>query len=156
MLDEIDKRIIMELQVDGRSSYQSIARKLELSVPTVFRRVQRLLNDGVISITAIPNPFKVGHPNVAGICIDADLTKVDTICDNLAIFPEVHMVATLYGRFDILCWVHTSSSEELNAFIRKISKIDGIKDIETMIFSQITKRTYGWLSNCENTGPDNR
>jgi len=152
MLDDTDKRIILELQKDGRTSYNVIAKKLKLSVPTVFRRVQRLLSEDVISITAIPNPYKVGNTSVAAILFNVDLRKIDSIADKLSAFPEVHMLVLSYGRFDMLCWVQTTSAENLYDLIRKLGKIDGIKDMETLIFAQVTKRTYGWLTKSDLSG----
>lgn len=149
MLGNIDKKIILELQEDGRSSYNAIAKKLGLSVPTVFRRVQRLLKEDVIKITAIPNPYKVGHLMVAAIGISADLKKIDALSKKLSKFPEIHLMAFTYGRFDILCWVQTTTAENLNVLVRKIGNLDAVKAMETHIFSQQIKRTYGWLSKSE-------
>ncbi len=149
MIDKIDKRIILELQEDGRASYNAIARKLGISVPTVFRHVQQLLKDEVIKITAIPNPYKIGHLTVASIGISADLKKIDALAKKLDKFPEIHLMAFTYGRFDIVCWVQTNTAENLNILVRAIGRLEGVKDTETIIQSQIIKRTYGWLSESE-------
>ncbi|MFA5078956.1 MAG: Lrp/AsnC family transcriptional regulator [Dehalococcoidia bacterium] len=149
MIDKIDKRIILELQEDGRASYTAIAKKLGISVPTVFRHVQQLLKDGVIKITAIPDPYKIGHSTVASIGISVDLKRFDALVKKLTKFPEIHMVAFTYGRFDIVCWMQTTTAENLNILIRTINRLDGVKDTEIFIESQIVKRTYGWLSESE-------
>ncbi|MDD5398136.1 MAG: AsnC family transcriptional regulator [Dehalococcoidia bacterium] len=149
MIDNIDKRIILELQEDGRSSYKAIAKKLGLSTPTVFRRVQRLIKERVVKITAIPDPYKIGHLTVASIGITADLKKIDGLVKKLSIFPDIHLMAFTYGRYDIVCWVQTTSAENLNILVRKIGKLEAVKTMETIIWSQLTKRTYGWLSQSE-------
>ncbi len=149
MIDNIDKRIILELQEDGRSSYKSIAKKLGLSTPTVFRHVQRLLKEGVVKITAIPDPYKIGHLTVASIGITADLKKIDDLVKKLSTFPEIHLMAFTYGRYDIVCWVQASNAETLNILVRKIGKLDAVKTMETIMWSQLMKRTYGWLSETE-------
>jgi Lrp/AsnC family transcriptional regulator, regulator for asnA, asnC and gidA len=149
MIDNVDKKIILELQEDGRASYNAIAKKLGISVPTVFRHVQRLLKEEIITITAIPNPYKVGRLTVATIGINADLKKIDAVAEKLATFPEIHLLAFTYGRSNLACWVQTTSAESLNTLVRKIGKLDGVKDMETVIQSQVTKRTYGWLTKSE-------
>ena len=52
-LDEIDKRIIDELQHDGRIAYADLAPKLGLSPAATRQRVQRLLDSGVVDVVGV-------------------------------------------------------------------------------------------------------
>jgi Lrp/AsnC family transcriptional regulator, regulator for asnA, asnC and gidA len=146
MIDRVDKKIIWELQKDGRASYNEIAEKLGLSTSTVFRHVRRLIKEDVICITAIPDPYKIGRSTVASFGICVDLKKMDTVAKHLATFPEIHLLAFTYGHFDISGWIQTYSAESLHELTRNIAKIDGVVDMETSIWAQMPKRSYGWLS----------
>ena len=56
MITKTDKKIILELQKNGRASYAQLASKLGISVSTVASRIERLIRSRVIEIRAIPNP----------------------------------------------------------------------------------------------------
>jgi len=52
-LDQVDRRIIGYLQVDGRAPFRTIAQVLELPDRTVSRRGQELLSGGTIQVTGL-------------------------------------------------------------------------------------------------------
>jgi Lrp/AsnC family transcriptional regulator for asnA, asnC and gidA len=59
-LDEIDKAIIRELQLDGRMSYARLGPKVGLSQAAVRQRVQRLTDDHVMQVVAVTDPMRMG------------------------------------------------------------------------------------------------
>ena len=65
-LDEIDWRILEELQEDGRVSYTELGRRVALTAPAVAERVRRLEEAGVIKgFHADVDASKVGFPITA-------------------------------------------------------------------------------------------
>ena len=54
-LDELDLRIIGQLQDDGRKPSTEIARALRVPRTTVARRIERLVNDGIITVRVSVN-----------------------------------------------------------------------------------------------------
>ncbi|MFP3190692.1 MAG: AsnC family transcriptional regulator, partial [Thermoproteota archaeon] len=52
-MDEIDNLIIRELESDGRKPYTVISKKLGFSEGTVRKRVERLVNEGIIKFTVV-------------------------------------------------------------------------------------------------------
>ena len=87
-LDEISKRIVEQLQADGRQSYAAIGKAVGLSEAAVRQRVQRLQEAGVMQIVAVTGPLKLGFRRQAmiGIRCDGDLQKV---ADQLASMEEI-------------------------------------------------------------------
>ena len=57
VLDDVNKRIIEQLQRDGRMSYAALAKIVGLSEAAVRQRVQRLLDNGVMQIVAVTDPL---------------------------------------------------------------------------------------------------
>ena len=60
VLDQFDREIISLLQKDGRMPFLTIANELGLAEGTVRRRVAKLMDEGLLKIVGIANPFKVG------------------------------------------------------------------------------------------------
>ena len=143
VIDETDRTLIAELEKDGRANFAELARKLEISLATVSRRVARLKEENIIKISAIRNPSVLGYLANAYVVLRADLNKVNAICAVLEAYPQVHLVMTLMSGFEILAGIHLQSPEMLYKFIvEKIAKIEGVSNIETFICAEIKKRSY--------------
>ncbi|MBV2363712.1 Lrp/AsnC family transcriptional regulator [Streptomonospora nanhaiensis] len=66
MLDNVDRRILAELQADARLSYNELSRRVNLSPPAVADRVRRLQDRGVITgYHAHVDPAAAGLPVTA-------------------------------------------------------------------------------------------
>src|ERR1700735_5726758 len=100
-LDGISKRIIEQLQQDGRRSYAAIGKAVGLSEAAVRQRVQRLLDGGVMQIVAVTDPLTLGFRRQTMIALkcDGDLEKV---ADQLASIDEIDYVVITAGSFDLL------------------------------------------------------
>src|SRR5512142_371986 len=101
VLDEISKRIIEQLQEDGRRPYAAIGKAVGLSEAAVRQRVQRLLDAGVMQIVAVTDPLQVGFARQAmiGLRVDGDISVV---ADQLTAMSEVDYVVITAGSFDLM------------------------------------------------------
>ena len=143
-MDDLDRKLIELLQINGRASNASIARDVGVSEGTVRRRLRRLIQDGTVRVVGVPDPQKMGLNTVALVGIQADLDKIDAVAASLAQLPEVQYVSLTTGSYDIFIWVAMSSSEELGNFLRqKVGHTEGIRRTETFVHLDIVKKGYG-------------
>lgn len=143
-LDDIAKRIIELLQVDGRQSYAAIAKDVGLSEAAVRQRVQRLLDSGVMQIVAVTDPLQVGFRRQAmiGVRVTGDLLAVG---DALTGMPEVAYVVTTAGSFDLLAEVVCESDDHLLELLTsRIRSIPGVATTETFVYLRLNKQHYNW------------
>lgn len=143
-LDEKSKRLIELLQIDGRSSYATLAKEVGLSEAAVRQRVQRLIDQGVMQIVAVTDPLKVGFNRQAmiGIRASGDLRKVAEV---IASFKEVDYVVVCAGRYDLLAEVVCEDDEHLlNLLNDELRRIDGVTAIETFVYLRLEKQSYAW------------
>jgi Lrp/AsnC family transcriptional regulator for asnA, asnC and gidA len=144
MIDKTDALIIKTLSEDARISNARLADQLNIAASTVTRRIESLLRDHVISIKALPNPSKIGYRAGAVIGLDVDLKKVDHVCEKLVENPQLTLVVTIFGRFDVLIIADYLDFEMLNNFIKQeLPQVEGITRIETYFVSETTKRYSG-------------
>jgi Lrp/AsnC family transcriptional regulator for asnA, asnC and gidA len=61
-LDETSKKIVEQLQHDGRKSYAEIGKAVGLSEAAVRQRVQKLTESKVMQIVAVTDPLSLGFP----------------------------------------------------------------------------------------------
>ena len=76
MIDDIDRKILRELQTDARISYAELGRRVGLTTPAVIERVRKLEDAGIITgYRAGLDTSKVGLPITAFIRMS--ITGVD-------------------------------------------------------------------------------
>lgn len=143
-LDEIDKAIIRELQLDGRMAYAQLGPRVGLSQAAVRQRVQRLTEHGVMQVVAVTNPLMLGFELQAliGIHAEGDLRP---IAAKLAEIPEVDYVVITSGRYDLLVEVVCRDNEQLLALVNDVIRaIPGVRSTETSTYLHLEKQTYSW------------
>ncbi|GII83106.1 transcriptional regulator [Sphaerisporangium siamense] len=143
VLDDISKRIIEELQEDGRKPYAAIGKAVGLSEAAVRQRVQRLLDTGVMQIVAVTDPLTLGFPRQAmiGIKCEGDL---ETVADNLSSIAEIDYVVLTAGSLDIMVEVVCEGDSHLLEILGKIRAIPTVRATETFVYLKLRKQTYSW------------
>lgn len=137
-MDEIDRRIIALLQADGRRPNVDIAAALGLAEGTVRKRLERLLSQKVIRITALVDPIQAGYQTEAVIMVQVDLSRLEETARRLASLPEVQSVAIATGNWDIILNAVFPDDRSLLSFLQdKVAAIPGVRRTET---SHILKR----------------
>ena len=143
-MDELDRRIIGLLQLDGRASNAKIAREVGVSEGTVRRRLRRLIQDDVVKVIAVPNLEKLGYATTALIGLQTGPGMSDAVAEEIATLEEAHYVAITTGAYDVFIWAGLESAESLGTFLRtKVGTIEGVQRTETFVNLAIKKRTYG-------------
>jgi DNA-binding Lrp family transcriptional regulator len=121
-LDELDQRIVAWLSRDARASYRTIGDAIGLSAPAVKRRVDRLLDQGVIErFSAVLDPRALGWSTEAFIELFCEgRTPPAVIRTTLARYPEVVGAYTITGDPDALVHVRAADTPHLEATLERI------------------------------------
>jgi len=143
-IDDVGKRLIEELQRDGRRSYAALAKTIGLSEAAVRQRVQRLVDSGTMQVVAVTDPLQLGFSRQAmvGIRAGGDLVRV---ADELAKIDEVDYVVITAGSFDILVEIVCEDDDHLLRVLSdRIRVLPGVRDTETFVYLKLAKQTYAW------------
>jgi len=144
VVDEVGKRLIEELQRDGRLSYAALAKTVGLSEAAVRQRVQRMVDSGVMQVVAVTDPLQVGFRRQAmvGLRVEGDLVRV---ADQIAEIEEVDYVVITAGSFDILLEIVCEDDDHLlRVLSERIRRLPGVRDTETFVYLKLAKQTYAW------------
>jgi DNA-binding Lrp family transcriptional regulator len=144
-MDKIDLELISLLEDNGRTSYAHLARILGISPITVAKRLEILLDNGIMTINAIPNPYKLGYYAHAIIEMNVPINKIDEVCDRLKSNFFVNFIAPTFGRFNLLISVYFPSWDLLHNFVSNelAFKVD-ISEIGIFFVNKIMKRYRGF------------
>jgi Lrp/AsnC family transcriptional regulator for asnA, asnC and gidA len=142
-LDDTDRAIIEQLQLDGRLPYTRLAAAVGLSEAAARQRVQRLLDTGAMQVVAVTDPLSLGLRRMAmiGVRAEGDTTAVVA---KLEAFEDIEYLVVTAGSFDIMCEVVVEDDAALLELTNRIRSVPGIRSTETFIYLSLVKQTYSW------------
>ena len=143
-LDEVDRKVLRDLQHDGRSSFKKIGEDAGVSEATVFVRVKKMQDKSVIkSFKAIVEPKAVGKMLTAIVLVRADPKAFPGMLDALRKFDDVYEIYDVTGQYYSILKIKTTGTDELSKIILEIGNIDGVAGTETMIVLRTVKEEIG-------------
>ncbi len=144
-IDNLDREIIRYLQADGRASNVDVARALGVAEATVRKRLERLMEEGIVSFSACVKPEWLGLGTHTILLIKADVGQVERVGNALAALPEVRCAHFLTGEYDLMAEVLLANTAALSRFLtEKISLIPGISRVTTSHVLQTFKEPHQW------------
>jgi Lrp/AsnC family transcriptional regulator for asnA, asnC and gidA len=144
-LDELDREILRMLHDDGRLPYSVIARQLNSNEATIRKRVQRLINERILEIIGVANPYLLGLETHVMIGIEVELRQLDAVAECLSNFPELNFVAVSSGEFDIVVVGVFASELDFYEFLtHKLAQVDGIRATRTSHLLRLMRRTFNY------------
>lgn len=142
MIENKDKKILLELLKNGRISYADLARACKMSRQGSFSRIKSLKRNGIIeNFTVNLNQHKLGFNLKAYVLIAADPYKEFRVkaVEKLKTFPEISQIHELFGRFDFLVEILVKDINELTKVLSKIHELEMVNRTETMIVYETFK-----------------
>lgn len=143
-LDEIDRKILMVLQSDGRISLSDLSEKVNLSPSPCLRRIRRLESSGIISrYVAVLDQAKVGLPVSVFVSIKLESQRVEALerfKRVIAKWPEVLECYLMTGPRDYLLRIVAADLGAYERFLKqKLTRIDGVASIDSSFALEQTK-----------------
>jgi Lrp/AsnC family leucine-responsive transcriptional regulator len=145
-MDRTDRRILEQLQADGRLSNQELAERVLLSPSPCLRRVRALEHSGVIQrYAALLDPQQVGLELLAYVSVKLEKRgkmPVDQFTRAVQGWPEVVACFSMTGDMDYLMRVQVEDLAHYSRFIMdKLLKQPGVIDIRSNFVLERVKET---------------
>ena len=147
-LDKIDRRILQELQANGRIAIVELAERVALSPTACQRRVRQLEEAGVIAgYRAVLDLRALGLGIEAFIQVNIERQSKDVterFEDAVRKLPEIRACYVMTGDLDFLLHVHVADLQAFSEFaMRTLIAIPGVKDVRSSIVLQSLKPDEG-------------
>ena len=145
--DIIDRKIVDLLHEDGRMPASEIARRIGggISERVVLYRIDRLVQEKVIALTAVVNPKSVGYPIVADVWLECEADSIMDVAQKLAGYENISYVACSIGETDVSIQIIARDTTEAYAFITGVvGKLPGVRKTTTSIVPLVLKDVYQW------------
>jgi len=147
-IDRIDRKILQQLQSDGRISNLKLAESVALSPTAVLARVQRLTRDGyILGYEARLNPHKLGRGMLVFVEVLLDRTTpnvFDAFKAAVQVRSEImecHMVA---GGFDYLLKTRMADMDAYRQFAGTVLwQLPGVRETRTYaVMEEVVNSTH--------------
>jgi len=147
-LDPIDRKILAELQADGRMTNVELARRVGISAPPCLRRVRTLEENGYIrgyhaDVDSRELGFEVRVFAMVGLVsqAEADLSAFEARCRDWPLVRECHM---LNGEVDfVLKCVAPDLSTFQNFLTEQLTAADNVASVKTSLVIRCAKDDPG-------------
>ena len=150
-LDATDLKILQALQEEARQTYTAIGKLLGIAHSTVYDRVKRMEQYGIIKkYTAVIDAEKAGAKGITAIMtVITDPKESEKVAETLCKAPEVLEVYTsLSEELQIIAKVVAEDQESLHAFIaNSVAPPPGVLRIRTSIVTKKFKETQFSIAN---------
>ena len=152
ILDALDNEIIRLLTKDGRMSIGELAKKLNVTAPTVRSRIKILEEKGLLKVSGLVDPTR--HKNMMTAIVAMSIMskgQMDQIMDKISRLPNVAWAGVVAGRYDIIAEVVcVGGKDELYRFTTDtILKLGNVVRSETFI---VMKSRQNWIRLPEGVG----
>lgn len=129
-MDEKDFLILNSLSEDARTSIKDIAKRVKLPRSTVYDRIKKMKESGIIKkFTIVPDFKKLGKPITAFVLMKAEKSKgmsLEALEKSISDLPDVCELHLLTGDWDFLVKIRASSIESLGSeVVHKVWKLGG-------------------------------
>ena len=134
-IDIVDRKIIAELQSNGRESVSNIADSIGMSIPAVAERIKKLQDSDIIrGYQAVINNKKVGLDVSAFITVISESSKYfEKVVSLSHKAPNITKCYTTTGGGSHILLVEVKNSEALEKLLRTIQSWPGVKRTETQV-----------------------
>jgi len=130
-MDDLDKKILRELQRDSRSSFTKIAHRIGVSTATVSERVKRLTKKGIIcGYTAVLNTSELGMVTLITKIKTKPGYSVDEVGKEIAKLDESCCIHHVTGDFDLIVISKCVGHGKCGAVIEKEKNVEGVRSVD--------------------------
>jgi DNA-binding Lrp family transcriptional regulator len=115
LMDEVDKKIIAQLQADGRTSLEELAKITGFTSMGTKKRLEKLIEKGIIKISALINPNALGlHPAIVMLEMES-AEAMQNVLDRFEDCPRVVQIFKTIGGYNLIALVIAETKETLES-----------------------------------------
>jgi len=141
MTDDLDIKILKELQKNSRIPFRDLAKKFDVSAQTISDRVNKMIKNGIIKkFTLDCDLSKLGYDLAFFVQVDVDISKLKEVAKEMEKYSELYSIYIATGEHDIFAMGVARDTDHLYEIIEdKISQIDGAEKTITYVSLKMIK-----------------
>lgn len=145
-IDKIDLKIVNLLVENGRMPASEIARRIgSVSERAVRYRIERMISENVIQISAVARPEALSLPIRADVWLEVESDRIREVAQKMTEYENVTYVACSIGETDVSIQVVAKDTAEVYRFVTEtVRKVPGVRRTTTSIVPLVLKDVHQW------------
>ncbi|MFD1037567.1 Lrp/AsnC family transcriptional regulator [Virgibacillus byunsanensis] len=144
-IDDLDRKIIQKLSVDGRMSFRQMAEEINVTEKTIRIRYNNLIDSNTLEVVGVVNPIALGLKAGAIIQIKLQPNSVNEVIEELQKIHEVRYITLTSGEFPLLVQINVSDHDEITNTVLKVTELPHVTGINTIVQMRIYKNTFQYI-----------
>jgi DNA-binding Lrp family transcriptional regulator len=147
MIDDLDRRIVERLRVDGRETTRSLAAALGVSEATVAARMRRMESANIVHVVALTDIHRLGFGYFAFAMLRVSDRPVMDVALEVARIPQMISVNVNTGRYDIVSALLARNREELAEIVgAAIPRVAGVAAVRCELAADVLRFDSAWAA----------
>lgn len=133
-LDDLDRRLLGALRLNGRESVAALSRQLGVTRSTVNARLDRLVGSGTIVGFSVRVREGQRPDTIRAIAlIEVEGRNTDAVIGQLRGLPGIESLHTTNGGWDLVAELRMDTLASFDQLLRDVRSIDGVVNSETSL-----------------------
>ena len=147
VLDELDRKIVARLRVDGREANRSLAAALSVNEATIATHLRRMEAGNVIHVVALTDIHRLGFEYFALAFIAVTDRPVIDVAHDVSRIPQIISVNVNTGRYDLVCAVLAQDRGELGEVIGEaMPSVAGVNSVRCELAVDVLRFDSAWAA----------
>ncbi len=144
--DRLDQRIIKMLRADARISASEVARALNANERTIRKRLDRLIRQGAIRLSAIVDPDAFGYTIAVDILLEVDPESEERVIALFKSTSEISYIAFGQSTRELSIECRFKNNDAMHQFLRKtLPAIPGVQIRASSLVPHVIRNIDEWL-----------
>ncbi len=141
-MDDVDRKIIAQLQTDGRTTLQDLAQTIGFTSMGTKKRLERLKKKGVIKVSALINPNALElHPAIIMLEMES-AEAMQQLLDRFEQCPRVVQIFKTMGGYNLIALVIAETQETLESISMEKCSLRCSKGIRRSEFYPVSETLF--------------
>jgi len=139
-LDDVDRKILRELQNDGRASFRDVSARISVSTPTVSSRVQAMVDVGLIrGYTTMLDAEMLGQVSVV-LLLESKPADLDKVVEKIR---DQELVRQIYVLSDsrVMCILSFYNQFKYQRFLESLASVPEITRMDNSMVMRVPKES---------------
>ena len=146
MLDDTDRKILLECMEDSRQSYREMARKIGVSPGTVVSRIRDMEEKGIIEKYSTKlNYEKLGYDLTVITEVTVSNGMIVEVGHEITKLREACAIYNVTGDADVMVLAKFRNRDELSNFTKRVLKLPNVERTKTHLVLITLKEDFNIL-----------
>jgi DNA-binding Lrp family transcriptional regulator len=139
-LDDVDRKILRELQSDGRASFRDVSARIRVSTPTVSSRVQAMVDVGLIrGYSTMLDAEMLGQVSVV-LLLESKPADLDKVVEKI---KDQELVRQIYVLSDsrVMCILSFYNQIKYQRFLESLASVPEITRMDNSMVMRVPKES---------------